>query len=195
MVQGTLSNMPRLEPTDRFFGYYPATVAVITVQTPEARNLMSAGWHAAVSMHPPMYGVAVGPERATHPLIRQAGRFAVNFLPFEFTREIQGAGVHSFHDGRDKFDRLALKTYQGHLGTLILEEAYLAYELSDLQFVPFGDHDWIAGEVKQTHYRPEAFEGFKLTGEIAAVYLGRATYQALKGEVQIHLPETFRDPE
>ncbi|GEM49863.1 flavin reductase family protein [Deinococcus cellulosilyticus] len=187
--------MARLERTDRFFGYYPATVAVITVQTPGARNLMSAGWHSAVSMHPPMYGVAVGPERATHPLLREAGRFAVNFLPFEFSREIQGAGVYSYHDGRDKFDRLGLKVYSGALDTLILEEAYLAYEIDQVQFVPFGDHDWVVGEVRQVHYHPEAFEDFKLTGEVAAVYLGRATYQELQGEVRTHPPELFRDAE
>lgn len=185
--------MRRLERTDRFFGYYPATVAVITVQTATQRNLMSAGWHAAVSMEPPMYGVAVGPERATHPLIKEAGRFAVNFLPFEHSRAIQGAGVYSLHDGKDKFERLGLSFYTGDLGTPILEAAYLAYELDDVQFIPLGDHDWIAGVVKQVHHRPEAFEGFKLTHETAALYLGRATYQALQGETRTHLSESFEE--
>lgn len=67
--------------TDRFFGYYPGTVALITAAHDGQRNVMAAGWHTALSADPPLYGVAVGRERATHALIRAGGTFGVNFLP------------------------------------------------------------------------------------------------------------------
>jgi flavin reductase (DIM6/NTAB) family NADH-FMN oxidoreductase RutF len=70
-------------PPERFFGYYPGTVAVVTAAHGTDRNVMSAGWHAALSAEPPLYGVAFGRGRYTYGLVRASGAFAVHFLPFE----------------------------------------------------------------------------------------------------------------
>ncbi|SEI74708.1 hypothetical protein SAMN04488058_101503 [Deinococcus reticulitermitis] len=39
---------------------------------------MAAGWHSALSSDLLLYGVLIGPERATHPLIQASGSFGVN---------------------------------------------------------------------------------------------------------------------
>ncbi|MFD1733971.1 flavin reductase [Deinococcus malanensis] len=53
--------------TARFFGYYPGTVALVTAEHSGTRNVLSVGWHTALSADPPLYGVAVGRERGSHP--------------------------------------------------------------------------------------------------------------------------------
>jgi flavin reductase (DIM6/NTAB) family NADH-FMN oxidoreductase RutF len=182
---------------ERFFGYYPGVVAVVTAAHAGRRNVMSAGWHAALSASPPLYGVAIAPERFTHELIVKSGAFAVHFLPFAEARAIAGAGSLSGHDGVDKFALLELATVPGALTDApILQAAYLAYECRLQARHPTGDHDWVVGEVLAVHHLPEAFDERFLQHSVAlpgAVYYGRATYEALgAGERAEFPPDAFR---
>lgn len=163
--------------TPRFFGYYPNTVALVTAEHQGKRNVMSAGWHAALSSDPPLYGVAIGRERATHALVTSSGRFALNFLPFEHARAVQGAGVLSLHDGADKYGQLGLTPHPGE--ELVLAEAYLTYVCSLSQVVTTGDHDWCVGQVERVWYDEGAFDERLLFRGEAAVYLGRSEYVCL----------------
>lgn len=76
----------------QFFGYYPGTVALVTAEHGGVRNVMAAGWHTALSAQPPLYGVLIGRERATHGLVTQSGTFGINFLPASLSKPIQGTG-------------------------------------------------------------------------------------------------------
>lgn len=180
---GTLAPLQVSAPPERFFGYYPGTVAVITAAHDADRNVMSAGWHAALSAAPPLYGVALGRERYTHALVMASGGFAVHFLPFEQAQVIAAVGSMSRHDGVDKFERLQLTTAPGAvLPVPVLQEAYLAYECRVTAVHATGDHDWVVGEVVALHHRPEAFDerlvqaGSRVP---ATVYYGRNHYEAL----------------
>ena len=135
--------------TDRFFGYYPGTVALITAAHAGQRNVMAAGWHTALSADPPLYGVAVGPERATHALIRAGGTFGVNFLPLTHADAVQGAGLHSLRSGVDKHALLNLGTLPGQ--PLALSGAYLHYTCRVTTMTPTGDHDLFVGQVTGVH--------------------------------------------
>ncbi|KEF35792.1 flavoredoxin [Deinococcus sp. RL] len=181
--------------TTRLFGFYPGTVALVTAEHLGTRNLLSVGWHTALSMEPPLYGVAVGRERATSPLMRGSGRFGVNFLPFVRARAVQGAGVLSLHDlaagGRDKFERLGLETLPG--SGLALADAYLHYSCEVAEVVPTGDHDLFVGRVTEVRYDPALYDDTGLfTGE-AAVYLGRSTYVTTTRARAVYPPEVFGD--
>ena len=177
---------PRLEvsaPPQRFFGYYPGTVAVITAAHGADRNVMSAGWHAALSAEPPLYGVALGRERYTHALVIASGGFAVHFLPFEQARLIAAVGSISRHGGVDKFERFGLASRPGAVLPLpILQEAYLAYECRVSAVHVTGDHDWVVGEVVALHHRPEAYDERRMQDGRSvpgAVYYGRSRYESL----------------
>ncbi|ADI14442.1 flavin reductase family protein [Truepera radiovictrix] len=185
-------------PPTRFFGYYPGTVAVVTAAADGDRNVMSAGWHAALSAEPPLYGVAVAPERYTYGLLRASGAFAVHFLPFGRADAVAGAGSLSRHEGVDKFAALGLAWRPGtKTPAPILQDAYLAYECRLQNALPTGDHTWFVGEVVALHYRPEAFgERLMQASErvAPAVYYGRATYEALgAGERAVFPPDAFRE--
>ncbi|CAM3631952.1 flavin reductase family protein [Deinococcus frigens] len=175
----------------QFFGYYPGTVALVTAEHAGVRNVMAAGWHTALSAQPPMYGVLIGRERATHALVAGSGVFGINFLPAARAREVQGTGVLSLHElpHKDKFARLGLETLPG--APLALADAYLYYRCRVIQTVATGDHDLFVGEVLEVRHDPACYDGQRLfTGE-AAVYLGRSTYVTTTQEREIHVPESF----
>lgn len=180
----------------QFFGYYPGTVALVTAEhaTPEhglVRNVMAAGWHTALSAQPPLYGVLIGRERATHALVAGSGVFGINFLPAARAREIQGTGVLSLHDlpQRDKFTRLGLDTLPD--APLALADAYLFYRCRVTQTVPTGDHDLFVGEVQEVRHDPTVYDAQRLfTGE-AAVYLGRSAYVKTTQGREVYPPESF----
>jgi flavin reductase (DIM6/NTAB) family NADH-FMN oxidoreductase RutF len=184
-------------PLEKFFGYYPGVVSVITAAHDGVANVMAAGWHSALSAAPPLYGVAIAPERHTYDLIRASGVFAVHFLPFEQAEAIAGAGSVSGRDGVDKFSLLDLRSLPGSMSDVpVLQDAYLAYECRVQECVPVGDHDWFVGEVLAVHHQPAAFdEQLVQRGDAVpgAVYYGRARYEALgAGEKAQFPPAAFR---
>ena len=182
---------------DAFFGYYPGTVAVVTSRHGDQRNVMSAGWHAALSADPPMYGVAIAPERASHGLVTASGGFVVGFLPFSAAEAIAGAGTLSAADVPDKLARLGLSWRDDEASGLpILDAAYLSYVCELRQRIPTGDHDFFVGEVRRLHYDPAAFAGRVQDARAvpAVVYYGRAEYEALgSGPRATFPPERFRE--
>lgn len=179
--------------TPRFFGYYPGTVALVTVRHAGTRNVMSAGWHTALSADPPLYGVLIGRERATHPLVSASGRFALNFLRASFARAVQGAGVLSLSDGTDKF--AALKLTEDADEPLALREAYLTYLCDVHDVVVTGDHGLFVGRVREVVYDPDAYDEQFLLRGVAPVYLGRSTYVTLDGRAgrTTFPPEAFEE--
>jgi flavin reductase (DIM6/NTAB) family NADH-FMN oxidoreductase RutF len=182
-----------ISPIERFFGYYPGTVAVITSAHAGARNVMAAGWHAALSAEPPLYGVAIGRERHSHPLIVSGGHFAVHFLPFERADIIAGVGSVSGGSGIDKFAHFGLTARDGVATPVpVLQEAYLAYECKVVAVSATGDHDWIVGEVMALHHRTDAYdERYLLKTEVVrpAIFYGRSIFEALgAGERAVHTP-------
>ena len=180
---GIASPLHTTAPPERFFGYYPGTVAVVTAAHAGDRNVMSAGWHTALSAEPPLYGVALGRTRHTHGLVTASGAFAVHFLPFERADAIAGVGSTSGRGGLDKFARFDLAASNGAVLDLpILHDAYLAYECRVTAVHETGDHDLVVGEVVAVHHRPEAYDQRRLldaTKARAAVYYGRSLFEAL----------------
>src|SRR5699024_4078967 len=120
-------------------------------------NVMSAGWHTALAQTPPLYGVAVAPERHTHGLLSTSLAFGVNFLPFEHAEAIAGAGLLNGAQV-DKFARLELNWQPGEFcGLPVLEAAFMTYECRVTQQSTTGDHTFFVGEVMGMTYRPDAY--------------------------------------
>lgn len=182
--------------SEGFFGYYPGAVAVITTRAGGQVNVMSAGWHTALSQTPPLYGVAVAPERHSHGLLTATRLFGVNFLPFEHAEAIAGAGLLSGATS-DKFARLGLTWQPGELsGIPVLDVAYMTYECRVTQQHTTGDHTLFVGEVLWLTYRSEAYAGRVQDSAAvpAVIYYGRSTYEELgAGQRKLLPPELYRD--
>jgi flavin reductase (DIM6/NTAB) family NADH-FMN oxidoreductase RutF len=135
----------------RFFQHYPAVVAVVTARAGTRANGMPATWHSAVSLKPPLFGVAVYPKWFTHDLILEAGEFGVNFLPFQKVELIAALGGCT---GRttDKFDRFGIELVEGKKTSApVLAEAYAAFECRLVERHTYGDHSWFVGEILCAH--------------------------------------------
>lgn len=188
----------REAPPERFFGYYPGTVAVITAAHEGDRNVMSAGWHTPLSFEPPLYGVVIGEARYTYGLIKRAGSFAVNMLPFSHAEAIAAAGSTSRNNGIDKFEQFGIEVEEPLVTSApILRAAYVAYECVLQEIVRAGDHDLFIGEVVALHYNPAEFDErllFDPKNGNGAVYLGRGEYLPLASERRaVFHPSQFRE--
>ncbi|MFC4556866.1 flavin reductase family protein [Virgibacillus kekensis] len=171
---------------------YPGMVALITAKFNGKSNIMAAGWHSYISYEPPMYGVAIGRERYTYELVKKAGSFAVNFLPYEKADFIQAAGARSGEDV-DKFIKGSMKYDDGITSNApILHEAYAAYECETVDINSYGDHDWFVGSITQ-FYRDDSLFGNDGLPDFdkleIPLYLGRSAYAKLDRKSPVN---TFR---
>jgi flavin reductase (DIM6/NTAB) family NADH-FMN oxidoreductase RutF len=161
---------------------YPGMVALVTVSHDGERNIMAAGWHSYISYDPAIYGVAIGRERHTYHLVKEAGKFAINFLPFEKASFIQHAGVLS----GSNCNKLELGNMAFELGQAtespILRDAYVAYECEVIDSNEYGDHDWFVGKIVQFYQDKEKFQSNGLPDfEKLSIplYLGRSMYTSV----------------
>jgi flavin reductase (DIM6/NTAB) family NADH-FMN oxidoreductase RutF len=164
---------------------YPGMVALVTVTYKEEVNIMAAGWHTYISYEPPIYGVAIGRERHTYQLVKDAGKFAINFLPFEKAHLIQQAGVLS-GSNVNKFELGKIGFDKGFATDApILHNAYVAYECEVIDRQTYGDHDWFVGNIVKFYRDKEKFleNGLPNFEKLSIpLYLGRSTYTSVDGK-------------
>lgn len=175
---------------------YPGMVALVTVSHNGIENIMAAGWHSYISYGPPIYGVAIGRERYTYELVKAAGKFAINFLPYEKASFIQQAGVYTGANV-NKFELADMK-YESGLVTRspILNDAYIAYECEVIDRNSYGDHDWFVGSIVQFYRDHSKFQenGLPDFEKLSIpLYIGRSTYSKVdknsKFETFVHKGE------
>ncbi|MGP4108758.1 flavin reductase family protein [Virgibacillus sp. L01] len=161
---------------------YPGMVALVTVTYNGKSNIMAAGWHSYISFDPPMYGVAIGRERYTFNLVKDAGEFAINFVPYEKAAFIQETGVYTgenldkFHHGKISYDNGMT------INAPILHDAYVAYECKTVDINTYGDHDWFVGNITQCYSDDDLFleNGLPDFNKLEIpLYLGRSQYARL----------------
>lgn len=165
---------------------YPGMVAIVTARWNGKQNVMAAGWHSFVSIHPPIYGVAIARERYTHHLVKGSGVFGVQFLPAQRTEWIQQAGVWSGEE-MDKYAAINMTFDQAlTIDVPLLTDAYIAYECRVLDVQTYGDHDWFVGAIVQGHrdddlFLPNGLPDFERLQ--IPLYLGRSEYAVLDSAV------------
>ncbi|MFV8828897.1 flavin reductase family protein [Alkalihalobacterium sp. APHAB7] len=176
---------------------YPGMVALVAVSHNSENNIMAAGWHSYISYEPPIYGVAIGRERHTYQLMKEAGKFAINFLPFEKAHFIQQAGVYT-GSNVNKFEQGNMSFEQGIVtGAPILNDAYIAYECEVIDRNTYGDHDWFVGNIVQFYRDNELFEenGLANFDKLSIpLYIGRSKYTSVdKNSTFVDHPVTTKE--
>ncbi|MBS1869524.1 MAG: flavin reductase family protein [Actinobacteria bacterium] len=137
--------MPSAPDPDRYrtvFGHFATGVAVITVAGPAGEGGMTANAVCSVSLDPLLALVCFEQSARTLPLVRDAGRFAVNVLRSgaEDVARVFASKVPEAEKLRDVPHRI-------EDGMPILDAA-LAWIVCDLrELVPAGDHEIAIGEV------------------------------------------------
>ena len=173
-----------------FYQHYPRVAAVVTVNSEGRKNALPIAWHCSISFKPPIYGIAVSPKRFSYNMILQSKKFAINFLPYEKIELIAALGGCS-GGFTDKFTEFNLAEDEAlKLDVPILKDAYAAYECAVIDSRVFGDHAWIAGEVKAVHVAEELLQDngvLSLHLVRPALYLGGDTYCSTDQDTVKHL--------
>jgi flavin reductase (DIM6/NTAB) family NADH-FMN oxidoreductase RutF len=124
------------------FGHFATGVAVITVAGPSGEGGLTANAVCSVSLDPLLALVCFEQSARTLPLVRDAGRFAVNVL---------GAGSEDvarvFASKVPEAEKLRGVPHRREARTPILDAA-LAWIVCDVrELIPAGDHEIAIGEV------------------------------------------------
>jgi len=142
-------------------------------------NVMPAAWNSPFSHTPPLYGVGISPKRYSHESVSQLGEFVVNFVSFDYVRDMDSCGRVS---GRDvlKFEQSRFTPVKALLvKPPLIAESYASLECRTIDQRLYGDHTWFVGKIAAVTYDSEAFEevGTPKIRELRPVlYLGKNTY-------------------
>ncbi len=140
-----------------FYQQFLALPVLVTALAKGKDNAMAVTLHTLLSPNPPIYGVAIAPERFTYQLIVDSKEFVVNFLPFGEAELVDCVGNSS---GReiDKFQRFNIaKDKSVRIAAPILKAAYAAYECQLIDDRGYGDHRWLVGEIVAVHWLKGVF--------------------------------------
>ena len=132
--------------------------------------------------------MAIGRERYTYELVKNAGCFAINFLPYDKASFIQETDVHSGGNLNKLVNGGILYEPGITIDAPILRDAYVAYECKTIDINSYGDHDWFVADITQYYRDEEMFLNNGLPNfkklEIP-LYLGRSEYARLDRNSQI----------
>jgi flavin reductase (DIM6/NTAB) family NADH-FMN oxidoreductase RutF len=179
--------LPRVTTAEigKFYHHYPRIATILTVNSEGKKNAMAAAWHSAISYDPPLYGVAVATKRYTYQMIRGAGEFGINFMPFESTELIAAVGG-SGGKQLDKFSHFKLAEEKPlKTNVPVLKDAYAVYECKLVDHKIYGDHSWMVGEILAVHFDDTLFTDkgtLDLSKLNPALYLGAELYITTKKE-------------
>jgi 3-hydroxy-9,10-secoandrosta-1,3,5(10)-triene-9,17-dione monooxygenase reductase component len=124
------------------FGRFATGVAVITSSGSAGRGGLTANALCSLSLEPLLVLVCVENSARTLPILREAGRFAVNVLTAD---QEQIAAV--FASKLPEAEKLDVVEHRFELGLPIIEDS-LAWAVCDLrELLPGGDHTIVIGEV------------------------------------------------
>jgi flavin reductase (DIM6/NTAB) family NADH-FMN oxidoreductase RutF len=124
------------------FGHFATGVAVITVAGPAGEGGLTANAVCSVSLDPLLALVCFEQSARTLPLVREAGRFAVNVL-----RSGAEDLARTFASKVPEADKLRGVPHRLQDGMPILDAA-LAWIVCDVrELIPAGDHEIAIGEV------------------------------------------------
>jgi flavin reductase (DIM6/NTAB) family NADH-FMN oxidoreductase RutF len=137
--------MPQALDPDRYrtvFGHFATGVAVVTAAGPAGEGGMTANAVCSVSLDPLLALVCFEQRARTLPLVRDAGRFAVNVLRAG-AEDVARAFASKVPEG----EKLRDVPHRLEAGMPILDAA-LAWVVCDLrELIPAGDHEIAIGEV------------------------------------------------
>jgi flavin reductase (DIM6/NTAB) family NADH-FMN oxidoreductase RutF len=167
--------MIKTEEIDKFYYFFPQTVAVIGVE----KNVMPAAWHTPISAKPPLVGILVAPKRHTYTLLKKEKEFTINFMGFEYSAMIAKIGGTSGRD-LDKLKKFKIEFHSAEkVKGIVLSDSYAAYECEKFAVEKFGDHFLVIGKIVLLHYRDGILTSEHLVDEKKVspmLYFGKDRY-------------------
>jgi flavin reductase (DIM6/NTAB) family NADH-FMN oxidoreductase RutF len=118
-------------------------VALITCGTNQKPNIIAISYFGQLSTK--LFYIAVRPKRYSNSLIKKYKKFAINYLPSKFVKEVDYCGIVS---GRNvnKFKRTGFKKERGKIIPLI-KQSLLSIECKLIKTLNMNEHDIFIGKV------------------------------------------------
>jgi 3-hydroxy-9,10-secoandrosta-1,3,5(10)-triene-9,17-dione monooxygenase reductase component len=171
----TISSADEQRHFRQVIAHFPTGVAVITAQGPDGPGGLTANALCSLSLDPLLLLVCFDKTARTLPIIRGAGRFAVNVLRHE--QHALSRVFASKRPERNKFDGVP---YTVRHGVPILDQA-LAWLVCDLRDEhPGGDHTIGIGAVTEMHHHT--------AGEPLVLFRGSYGTVLVEGRAEARLP-------
>lgn len=119
-------------------------IGLIIVRTPRQTNVMTVSFFSEVAHFPASLWVAIAPERHTHGLLLEAGRFSFITLHQGQAAVAVACGTVS---GRERDKATDLQLYQNGEGFLFLEDALASSACLIDRSTPLGDHTLVIARI------------------------------------------------
>jgi flavin reductase (DIM6/NTAB) family NADH-FMN oxidoreductase RutF len=125
-------------------GHFGECVALITAKREDKENAMPATWTIPVSFSPRLVAVNIAPERFTHDMIKESGKFGVCLLAED---QIQLSKKLGSSSGRDTDKLKDVNKFYGELEIPLIEDCVACLECNVTDSLTEGDHTVFTGEV------------------------------------------------
>ena len=142
-------------------------IYVLTTRFEESMNGMIASWVSQVSFEPPLFMVAIHPNRYSHELLAQSGFFALHIISREHKHlltRFKGPAA------KEKFEAIVWE--YGVTGCPILQDCIGCLECRVAQSLAPGNHTLFIGEVVNAVFNAERTPLCTLDYE--GTYLGKS---------------------
>jgi len=138
----------RVDPARIHRLFYPQVTVVLTSQFKGRVGGMAAIWCTPLSFKPPLIGVAIAPGHETYRIINRAKAFAINFVDFNFAKQVAEMGERSSKKLRNKLLAVGFKFRNGKAtGQPLLQDAEATLECRLFNRHRTGTHALIVGRV------------------------------------------------
>lgn len=147
----------------------PLPAVMVSCGSMEKPNIITIGWTGILCSDPPKTYVSVRPERYSHALIKESGKFVINLTTEALIKATDYCGVRSGRD-HDKFTECKLTAAPAHelSDTPVIAECPISLECRVTDVIPLGSHDMFMADIVAVDVAPE------LVDEKGALHLERA---------------------
>ncbi|MFX1482904.1 MAG: flavin reductase family protein [Promethearchaeota archaeon] len=139
----------------------PHPTFLITTNDPRdnSKAAIAVAWATPLSVKPPLFGIVISPNKASHDMIEEAGVFTVNVLPLDAISGLWWSGTHTGRQYENKITSAGLTAVPGKTdkNAASVEEAIASFECKLKNVIPIGNHTLFIGEVVSVDADEEYF--------------------------------------
>lgn len=150
-MQPELIDTPTPERFREVMGHFATGISVVTTLDGERPQGITVNAFSSVSLQPPLVMVALDRRRFITPMVRSAGRYAVNVLGAD-QQALSDCFAHApVSPGREEF--CGASWHPGPAGLPLIDGAIATLECTVVQTFSAGDHDLFIGRVDTLEQR------------------------------------------
>lgn len=121
---------------------------MITSKLGDRENAMPATWNIPVSFDPDLVAIYISPDRFSHDMIKESGKFGLNLLAADQVGLSRYAGSCS---GKDTNKFIEIPHFYGESGLPLVKDSVASFECEVVDEIKEGDHTVFTGKVTKSY--------------------------------------------